>query len=172
MFQRYFARRDEQTYCFVKFCRIQSHDDPHGRDKEECFIYVIILNRDNWIAGHGLLILSTGTHTTVSVYQYQYIRNTYRREEIPQRRPFPTNELIWGSTFITHVNDEYNMRVLCVTYRIIPLQALSQVAMLRGICEGHCQNHRVRSSSTALADENALSVHSECAIRWPILLYI
>jgi hypothetical protein len=45
-----------------------------------------------------------------------------------QRRPFPTNELIWGSTFITHVDDEYNMRVLCVTYRIIPPRALSQVA--------------------------------------------
>lgn len=47
------------------------------------------------------------------------------------------------------------MSVLCVTYRIIPLLSLSQVATLpvRGICEGHCQNHRVRSNSTALANE-------------------
>jgi hypothetical protein len=44
------------------------------------------------------------------------------------------------------------VRVLRVTYGIIPLQALSQVATLRGICEGYYQNYWVRSSSTALAN--------------------
>lgn len=42
------------------------------------FIYVIILDRDN----------------TVSVYQY--IGHDHCREEIQQRHPFLTNDLIWG----------------------------------------------------------------------------
>ena len=40
-------------------------------------------------------------------------------------------------------------------------ETLSQVATLRDICEGHCQNHRVRSSNTALANEKYTERSSE-----------
>lgn len=85
-----------------------------------------------------IYVIILDRNNTVSVYQY--IGHDHCREEIQQRHPFLTND-----------------------YRINPLRALSQVAMLRGICEGYCQNHRVRSSSTALANETTLSAHLKSA---------
>lgn len=51
----------------------------------------------------------------------------------------------------SHVNDGTNMRVLRVTYRIISQKALSQVAALRGICDGYNQNHPIWQTGTRRA---------------------